>query len=402
MHGRFLDAPTGPSPAAAPRRPTLVCFSHLRWDFVTQRPQHLMMRAAADGFAVVFVEEPWSEGDDTSLQLFAVDGITVAVPHLPGALPAAQRDAVVRRLLAELLAERGPPHVFWYYTAAALAFSRDLPRAATVYDNMDELSAFRGAAPGLAALEDELIAAADLVFTGGVSLYEAKRHRHRSVHCLPSAVDVAHFGQARTPLDAPADQAAIPRPRLGFFGVVDERMDLGFVDGLAALRPDWHLVMLGPVTKIDEADLPRRANIHWLGARPYAELPRYLAGWDLAFMPFALNEATRFISPTKTPEFLAGGLPVVSTPVPDVVRAYGGDDALVAIAATPAEAATLADTLLGAPRDTWLVRVDKRLAEGSWDRTWRTMHDLIVEALPEHGQLSPAAATRRSGALTQA
>ena len=386
----------------APSKISLLCFSHLRWHFVTQRPQHRLTRAArwAD---VRFVEEPVFGGAADHLDIHHRDGVRIAVPCLVGGRPAGAVTAALSDLVADLLADDRAPRVFWYYTPAALAFTRDLPRALTIYDNMDELSAFRGASPDLLRLEQELIDTADLVFTGGWSLYEAKRSRHRSVHCLPSSVDVAHFSRARGgDLPDPADQAGLTHPRLGFFGVVDERMDLDFLAALAALRPHWQFVMLGPVVKIDPSDLPRPGNVHWLGMKRYDELPAYLAHWDLALMPFALNESTRFISPTKTPEFLAGGLPVVSTPVADVVRAYGGADALVAIAATPAEAATLADTLLGAPRDTWLVRVDKRLAEGSWDRTWRTMRDLIDEALPEHGQLSPAAATRRSGALTQA
>ncbi len=385
----------------APSKISLLCFSHLRWHFVTQRPQHLLTRAAAS-FEVMFLEEPVFGDWGAELRVDVVDGVRLAVPHLPHGLSDEARDATLATMVATLLEDRAPA-IFWYYTPAAVAFSRHLPRALTIYDNMDELSAFRGASPDLLRLEQELIDTADLVFTGGWSLYEAKRSRHRSVHCLPSSVDVAHFSRARGgDLPDPADQAGLTHPRLGFFGVVDERMDLDFLAALAALRPHWQFVMLGPVVKIDPSDLPRPGNVHWLGMKRYDELPAYLAHWDLALMPFALNESTRFISPTKTPEFLAGGLPVVSTPVADVVRAYGGADALVAIAATPAEAATLADTLLGAPRDTWLVRVDKRLAEGSWDRTWRTMRDLIDEALPEHGQLSPAAATRRSGALTQA
>ncbi len=359
-----------------------------------------MMRAA-QRYDVIFLEEPVCGDGAAELRVEKVDGVRLAVPHLPHGLSDQARNAALSTLTATLLEGREPA-IFWYYTPAAMAFSRHLPRALTIYDNMDELSAFRGASPDLLRLEQELLETADLVFAGGWSLHEAKRSRHRSVHCLPSSVDVAHFGQARGgDLPDPADQAALPHPRLGFFGVVDERMDLGFVAALAALRPDWQFVMLGPVVKIDPADLPRSGNVHWLGMKRYDELPAYLAHWDLALMPFALNESTRFISPTKTPEFLAGGLPVVSTPVADVVRAYGGDDGLVSIAATPEEAATMADALLEAPRAAWLARVDARLAEGSWDRTWRTMRDLIDGALPECREHA-LPATRRAGAMTAA
>ena len=305
----------------APSRLMLVCFSHLRWRFVMQRPQHLLTRAARR-YDVVFVEEPVFGDGPAGLRIKEEDGIRLATPHLPHGLAAETRDAVLEALVAPLLAGR-PPAIFWYYTPAAVAFSRRLPRALTIFDIMDELSAFRGASPDLLRLEQELLEVADLVFTGGWSLHEAKRARHPSVHCFPSSVDVAHFGRARRgDLLDPSDQAALPHPRLGFFGVIDERMDLGFVAALAALRPEWQLVMIGPVVKIDPAALPRPANIHWLGMKGYDELPTYLAHWDLALMPFALDESTRFISPTKTPEFLAGGLRVVSTPYPPNVRAY--------------------------------------------------------------------------------
>ena len=180
----------------------------------------------------------------------------------------------------------------------------------------------------------------------------------------------------------PADQAAIPHPRLGFFGVIDERMDIDLVAAVADLRPDWHLVMIGPVVKIDPATLPQRANIHWLGGKSYSDLPRYLSGWDAGLMPFALNESTRFISPTKTPEFLAAGVPVVSTPITDVVRPYG-EKGLVEIAKTPLEAVRKAEALLERPRQPWLSRVDRHLAAGSWDKTWAAMHKLMLEGLGE-------------------
>ena len=244
---------------------------------------------AAPSFEVIFLEEPVFGDWVAELRVDMVDGVRLALPHLPHGLSDQARDAALTTLVATLL-EGQPPAIFWYYTPAAVAFSRHLPRALTIYDNMDELSAFRGASPDLLRLEQELIDTADLVFTGGWSLYEAKRSRHPSVHSLPSSVDTTHFGRARGGgLPDPADQAALPHPRLGFFGVVDERMDLGFLAALAALRPDWQFVMLGPVVKIDPADLPRSPNVHWLGMKRYDELPAYLAHWDLALMPFALG-----------------------------------------------------------------------------------------------------------------
>ena len=368
--------------SADARTPLLVCFSHLRWDFVWQRPQHLLSRAAKH-YRVLMIEEPIFEAGITPHMDLSTrpHGVTVAVPMLPEGLDPAdvilEQRALVERLIGRTSAT---PRIFWYYTPMAMAFTSRLDADLTVYDNMDELSLFRGASRELLDLEDALFSRADLVFTGGMSLYEAKRNRHHSVHGFPSSIDFNHFSKARGLRQDPADQAGIPRPRLGFFGVVDERMDIDLVGAVAALRPDWQFVMIGPVVKIDAATLPRRDNIHWLGAKGYNELPHYLSGWDVGLMPFALNEATRFISPTKTPEFLAAGVPVVSTPITDVVRPYG-ERGLVEIARTPLEVVRKADALLQRPRDAWLQKVDRHLAAGSWDKTFASMHRLMVEAL---------------------
>jgi UDP-galactopyranose mutase len=403
----MTDAPLGTavSPRARGTPPLLLCLSHLRWNFVFQRPQHLLSRATRD-FAVLYFEEPiFAPGISPRLERReTAEGVTVAVPHLPEGLPAAEVITAQRNLLDQALAEEkvtaggGRRLVTWYYTPMALNFSDHLQPDLTVYDCMDELSAFRGAPPQLLVLESALLDRADLVFTGGRSLYEAKRDRHAQVHCFPSSIDAAHFAGARQGLADPADQAGIAHPRIGFFGVVDERMDTDLVGALAAARPDWSFVMIGPVVKIDPAGLPRLPNIHWLGSKTYAELPSYLAGWDLGFMPFALNESTRFISPTKTPEFLAAGLPVVSTPITDVVRDYGpqenGEAGLVEIASDPVAFAAALQALLNRPRAEWLLRVDRRLARLSWDRTWAAMHQEMRQAL------QPAAAASTIGTTT--
>jgi glycosyltransferase involved in cell wall biosynthesis len=246
---------------------------------------------------------------------------------------------------------------------------------------MDELSAFKGASPELAACERRLFAVADLVFTGGRALYEAKRSRHPSVHLFPSSVDKKHFSKARSGnLTDPPEQSVIDHPRIGFFGVIDERFDVELVANLADVRPDWQFILVGPVVKIDEETLPRRRNLHWLGCREYAELPQYLAHWDAGFMPFAMNAATRFISPTKTPEFLAAGLPVVSTPVRDVVRDWG-DDGLVEIATNAVDFSERLSFVLDRPRHEWLTAVDHRLARLSWNDTWRRMAILMYQEL---------------------
>ncbi|WP_227386122.1 glycosyltransferase [Microvirga rosea] len=308
-------------------------------------------------------------------------GVTIAVPILPEGL--SHQDAIAEQhdLIEELIGrEARTPRVFWYYTPMALAFTSDLECDLCIYDNMDELSLFRGASQELLSLEEDLFARCDLVFTGGMSLYEAKRGRHHSVHAFPSSIDFKHFSKARNTKQDPSDQAGIPHPRLGFFGVIDERMDIDLVAAVADLRPDWQLVMIGPVVKIDPASLPQRSNIHWLGGRSYAELPQYLSGWDIGFMPFALNESTKFISPTKTPEFLAAGVPVISTPITDVVRPYG-EKGLVEIARDASEVVEKAELIFGRPNEAWLNKVDRHLATGSWDKTWSSMHKLMLDVL---------------------
>ena len=368
----------------------LVCFSHLRWDFVYQRPNHLMARAARDR-RVFFVEEPTFDGHALPhLTTVMREGVTVATPHLPAGLAADASLLALRSLVDELVrAERIRQPVLWYYTPMSLPWTRHLRAAATVFDSMDNLAGFRGAAPELLRLEAELVERADLVFCGGASLHERMRHRHPASHSFPSSVDVAHFAQARAGLPDPADQAAIGRPRIGYAGVIDERVDVALIDGVATARPDWQIILVGPVVKIAAEDLPTRPNIHRLGMKDYAELPAYLGGWDIGWMPFAHNEATRYISPTKTPEYLAAGLPVVSTSIRDVVEPYGTKD-LVSIADGVAAATSAIEGAL-AERQADQARVDAFLASRSWDRTWTAMAELVDQlAAPALDEPAPS------------
>ncbi|HEY6894310.1 MAG TPA: glycosyltransferase family 1 protein, partial [Rhodanobacteraceae bacterium] len=375
----------------------LVCVSHLRWDFVFQRPQHLLSRAARER-RVFYVEEPKYHRAAPTLQISAREGgVQVVVPMLdervadPTRQPHVQRE-LVDRLLAR---ERVRRYVLWYYTPMALLFTHHLHPDAVVYDCMDELSAFAGAPPQLRELERELFRRAHVVFTGGQSLYEAKRQQHANVHAFPSSVDVAHFAQARTLTSDPADQAAIPHPRVGFFGVIDERMDYELLRGAAAARPSHQFVLIGPTAKIDPASLPRTANLHYLGGKTYAELPRYIAGWDVAMLPFARNDATRFISPTKTPEYLAAGKPVVSTSIRDVVRPYG-QQGLARIADTVDDFVAAIDAALAEPAEERLLAADAFLTHLSWDGTWTRMRRLIDATMADHRQTGKTAALSAS------
>jgi len=354
-------------------RPVLLCFSHLHWDFVFQRPQHLMTRAAA-GHQVFYIEEPEHAVGPAHFRIRTVEcGVTVLRPVLDFAF---DRTTVERRLLSGIVAMLGArKFVHWFYTPLALPLTEGLPCDVCVYDCMDELSNFRFAPANLPEQERALMRKADFVFTGGRSLFAAKRDLHPSVHLYPSSVDAEHFGSARGTLADPADQASIAQPRVGFFGVIDERMDLALVAQAADALPQVQFVMLGPLAKVQEADLPRAANLHWLGRKSYTELPAYLSNWRAGWMPFALNDATRFISPTKTPEFLAAGLPVVSTAVPDVVTDYG-QTGLVRIADREGIVRALESVLIGA-RPGWLAKVDTKLSNMSWDATWGSMQTRV-------------------------
>jgi glycosyltransferase involved in cell wall biosynthesis len=361
-----------------------------------------MTRAARD-YQVIFIEEPLR--DETKLcdlRTYApAQNVVAAVPVLPNGLSKNAENAAIRAQLDQYLGSIPAARtICWYYTPMALAFSHHMQADLCVYDCMDELSAFRGAPKALTVMESWLFSRADLVFTGGQSLYESKRHWHEDVHAFPSSIDVHHFAKATVAQPEPEDQRPIARPRVGFFGVIDERMDLALIDRLAALRPAHQFVMVGPVVKIDPASLPRRKNIHWLGPKAYDDLPCYLSGWDVGIMPFAINEATRFISPTKTPEFLAAEVPVVSTPIRDVVRPYG-EKGLVEIAATPEQFAHAVDLLAKRPKNAWLAAVKRQLMTTSWDTTWEAMQQLMMSRLSQRkrrarNSLSDSAYLRQS------
>ena len=368
----------------------LICFCHLRWDFVYQRPQHLLTRFGMRG-RVHFWEEPIFDDADHSRLVESAkgNGVTVLTPILQPGLNALQIAAAQRKLLDTYVdAKSLGDFVAWYYTPMALQFSDHLRPAAIVYDCMDELSAFQGAPPELVGQEAQLFARADVVFAGGASLFESKRKQHGNAHFFPSSIDRSHFAAARKAQEDPLDQSEIPYPRIGFYGVLDERLDQELLREVAAAHPEWHFVLLGPVVKIRMEDLPTAKNIHYLGQKTYAELPQYLANWDVAMLPFARNASTRFISPTKTPEYLAGGKPVVSTPIQDVIKPYG-ELGLVRIGANAEEFAAAIQQSLEPVEPGWLERVDKFLGSISWDITFGGMWKEIQRVIPQ-GQVNSA------------
>ncbi len=370
-------------------RYSIVAFSHLRWNFVYQRPQHLLSRLAAKR-PVFFVEEPEfdAQGPPRWERAMPHPNLTVLRPRTPVRAPGFHPEQLpaLDPLVADLARElEGTTVVAWLYTPMALPLAHALAPVATVYDCMDELSLFLGAPPELLSREAALLESADLMFTGGPSLYRAKQARHPNVHCFPSSVDAFHFRAARagdpSAVAEAEDQVGLPHPRLGFYGVIDERLDLALLDHIAAARPEWQVVLVGPVVKIDPASLPRRPNIHYFGQRSYDELPRYLRGWDVCLLPFARNDATRFISPTKTLEYMAAELPIVSTPITDVAEPYGD---IVYLGATPEEFLAACEAALNSSPDERASRTAQMrrvLAGTSWDVTVSAMETLLAGVL---------------------
>jgi UDP-galactopyranose mutase len=362
----------------------LICFSHLRWDFVFQRPQHLLTRFSKE-FNVYFFEEPIADVSPTEQSYLAIskrdDKFSVLVPHVHANLSKKEVVQLQKEMLGMFLKDKKlSDFIFWYYTPMALEFSSAYYPDFIIYDCMDELSAFKNAPTELSLLEKELMNRADLVFTGGHSLYEAKKNQHQSIHPFPSSIDKKHFAKARKNGRDPEDQVNIPKIRLGFYGVIDERFDYKLIAKVAEHRPDWQFVLIGPVVKINPAILPQNKNIHYLGAKSYDQLPSYLAGWDIALIPFLLNESTRFISPTKTPEYLAAGIPVISTPIRDVLNPYGKLE-LVSIVNNEKEFISATESALRMPKKEWLSNVDAFLDKKSWDQTYNDMTALIRQTM---------------------
>ena len=367
----------------------IICFCHIRWDFVYQRPQHLMARFAHHN-RVFFIEEPFFESAGNSFIEVRKDqdNLWIVTPHLLNSYTADEIVFQQKILLSSLYKDYEiKNYIHWFYTPMALIVSNHLQPEMVIYDCMDELSNFKFAPVELKQMEKELFTIADIVFTGGHNLYAAKKKAHHNIYPFPSSIDKTHFLQARSLTKEPDDQANLSHPLFGFYGVIDERFDIELLGQVAVQKPEWNFVIIGPVIKIDPATLPQLANIHYLGARKYEQLPAYLSGWDVAMIPFLLNDSTKYISPTKTPEYLAAGVPVISSSIVDVINPYAVNK-LVHIADNADEFIRAGENELKTlNKKNWLARVDLFLRNNSWEQTWSEMMEHINSTLNTHGHL---------------
>lgn len=342
----------------------MVVFSHLRWGFVYQRPQHLISRMSKQ-FKVLFVEEPvpFKEEEENTFHLEKIhDNLHVFKPKV--------RDIAAIKEVLEPLLHNFQIKTGWFYSAAFSSLINEFEIDIVIYDCMDELSLFKGASPSLISQEKFLLARADVVFTGGKSLFESKKKYHQNVHCFPSSVDREHFNSVILDLEEPEDLREIYKPIVGYFGVIDERIDLGLLQETAKLQPQTAFVMIGPLAKINEEDLPREKNIYYLGMKSYDSLPSYLKRFDIAMMPFAINDSTTYISPTKTLEYMAAGKPIISTPIKDVERDYRH---CISIVKNSREFAEAIEKHFSGHHQEFLKDYEKILCKTSWDSTAAAM-----------------------------
>lgn len=360
----------------------LIVFSHLRWEYALGRPQHLLSRFARHR-RVFYVEVPvFSAIEIPQLSIReSSEQVRIVIPYLPDSMKESDNVETLTALINELLEEAEIENYnLWYYTPLALEFTRHLAPEKIIFDYMNEISPLDDAPRKLIELEAELFKKADVIFTGGGSLYEAKKKNHQNIHTFPSSVDYQHFSQSRYQLVEPEDQINIPHPRIGFYGVIDEKFNTQLLEEIADLRPDFHFIIIGPIAEIKSESLPVRKNIHYLGKKDYLILPLYISSWDCAMMPFAINQTTKLINPTMTPELLASGKPVVSTSIYDVIHPYA-DAKLVYIADNAFDFVNLIEKAMNeaAYDPEWLERVDAFLEGKSWDETFNSMAEIEIQ-----------------------
>lgn len=324
-------------------------------------------------------------------------GVLRAIPVFPtdmrgdeAMLMGATRELLVRAVGSggELSGRFSTPVQWFYSPMSATTMLGAFDESLVVYDCMDELAQFRFAPSELVQRERYLLARADVVFAGGVGLADAKSRYNRNVHFFGCGVDVEHFSRAHSPFTLAHPALALAtKPVLGYIGVIDERLDYELIARLADTFPHATIAMIGPVVKVAFEELPKRANILWLGQQPFEDLPRFLKQFDVCLMPFAINSATQFINPTKTLEYLATGKPVVSTALFDVVRNYSS---LVRIASTIGEFVIAVQQELEHPDKTRSDAGIEKASRSSWNAIVDDMSNLMSEALASRREASLA------------
>lgn len=370
-----------------PVQDELIVLSHLRWSGVWQRPQQLISRLGRDR-KTWFVEEPATPPGRTTTkkQLACEDsnGITRAWLEIPErGRHVGYEDDLIPDYADQLMEFLGAPQgqrVVWLYTPLALDIALALQPTTIVYDVMDDLASFKDADPTLADRHLQALKRADVVFAGGKSLHRSVTEQGRpDASLFPSGVSPEHYAPARRRTSVKADRT----PVAGYVGVLDERLDLHLIADLADQVPHWEIRMIGPLAKLTPGQLPQAPNINYLGQQAYEQLPGLMAEFDVALMPFALNDQTRSISPTKTLEYLACNLPVVSTRVPDVVSEFGHVVYLREDAAGFADACRM---LRHYDRSSLQPQLRKLLKKYHWDAIAELMADHVfmpVQALNE-------------------
>ena len=370
---------------------TIIVFSHFRWDFTYHRSQHLLTRLA-ENYKIVFIEEPvFHDGDSFFETSASGENVTVLKPHTPVTATGFHDEQLPHLIkLMRQLVVLDEEHIAWFFTPMALPLLQELQPAAVIYDCVDELSACKDSPRQMLQRENALLKVADLVFSASPSLYRTKRERHSNVHCFPGSVETIHFEQALDRSHTHPAHEDVPGPRLGFYGVIDERIDMPLIEALAEAHPLWQIVMAGPITSIDPVTLPKRHNIHYLGQQRYEALPHLLAGWNVCLLPFALDESTHSASLDRILEYMAAGLPVVSTAIVDVMELYGD---VVSVAGTHKEFVRACEqALLTTPEENkgQISRTKELISATSWDTTAEKMHELIQWTILQKDEQAPS------------
>lgn len=320
------------------QRKRIVCLSSTRWSFLWQRPQQIMSRLCAR-HDILYVDPPFPVAEEQvrgisndesgtlivknlqtindALQIFRPLEISrFSYPDLDSNELLKMNQELLQCQIQKALFQLGWQHpLLWLYDPRNVNLVDQLNPCGVIYDCVDSFRSFSWSHPHVSIWEEALVDRADVVLATSRALYQERLRKNRYTFLVPNAADYKHFSPWQG-YEKPADITAISRPRLGFIGAIYEWVDLELLQVIADKSPAWNLVLIGP--KQHGLQLPERSNIHWLGQRGYAELPAYVHSFDVALIPFLVNETTQHANPIKFWEYLAAGKPVVSTLLPEI------------------------------------------------------------------------------------